>query len=85
MAGPILPVPCPKCGERQNTLRGGFDPDREPFGRVSCMVCGHAFTAEEYRAGLALARAEDSQRRRAKIRSGGSEPQGFGPGNGPAH
>lgn len=53
MANKILPVPCPRCGESQNVTPGGFDPDREPFGPVSCMVCGHRFTADEYRAGLA--------------------------------
>ncbi len=45
----IVPVPCPRCGEAQNTCEGGFDPGKEPFGGVNCMVCGHVFTADEYR------------------------------------
>lgn len=33
-------------------MPGGFDPDRDPFGPVSCMVCGRDFTRDEYVAGL---------------------------------
>ena len=43
-----LPVPCPNCAEAQNVTPGGFEPDAEPFGPVTCMVCGHEFTREEY-------------------------------------
>lgn len=46
------PSRCPRCDERQNTMPGGFDPDAKPFGRVVCMGCGHAFTRDEYLAGL---------------------------------
>ncbi len=42
------PVPCPNCGEAQNVIPGGFDPEAEPFGPVTCMVCGHEFTRDEY-------------------------------------
>lgn len=48
----LVPVSCPRCGEAQNKFAGGFDPLREPFGPVECMVCGHAFSREEYFAGL---------------------------------
>lgn len=48
----LRPVPCPRCGQAQNTMPGGFDPEREPFGPVRCMVCGHEFSPEEYRRGL---------------------------------
>ncbi len=47
-----LPVPCPQCDEAQNVIPGGFDPEAEPFGPVTCMVCGHEFTKDEYWAGL---------------------------------
>ena len=47
-----LPVPCPNCGEAQNVMSGNFDPEAEPFGPVTCMVCGHEFTKDEYMAGL---------------------------------
>jgi hypothetical protein len=46
------PARCPNCGERQNVAMGEFEPEREPFGPVHCMVCGHAFTRQEFRAGL---------------------------------
>lgn len=46
----IVPVACPGCGERQNRTPGPFDPDREPFGPVFCMACGHAFSREQYHA-----------------------------------
>ncbi len=58
MNEPPCPVACPVCGESQNTLPGDFDPDREPFGSVHCMICGHQFTAVEYRAGLDARRRE---------------------------
>ena len=45
---PIVPVGCPRCGQRQNRTPGGFDPNREPFGPVHCMACGHTFTRDEY-------------------------------------
>ncbi len=48
----LVPIPCPQCGESQNKSTGGFDPLQEPFGPIECMVCGHAFTREEYFAGL---------------------------------
>jgi len=43
---------CPECGERQNVATGEFDPAREPFGPLHCMVCGHAFTHGEFVSGL---------------------------------
>ncbi|HEX9703445.1 MAG TPA: hypothetical protein VGA19_11390 [Rhodospirillales bacterium] len=52
MALKIMPVPCPHCGEAQNVTPGGFDPEAEPFGPVSCMVCGRKFTRDEYLSGL---------------------------------
>ncbi len=47
-----LPVPCPNCGEAQNVTPGNFDPEAEPFGPVTCMVCGREFSKVEYMAGL---------------------------------
>ena len=47
-----IPVPCPQCGEAQNMIPGGFTPEADPFGPVTCMVCGHEFTKDEYLAGL---------------------------------
>ncbi|MEQ8194943.1 MAG: hypothetical protein RIB59_10685 [Rhodospirillales bacterium] len=52
MALKLVPVSCPRCGEAQNKSAGGFDPHKAPFGPVECMVCGHAFSREEYFAGL---------------------------------
>lgn len=56
-AGPLAPgmgpARCPECGERQNVAQGEFDPAREPFGPLNCMVCGHTFTRREFVAGLA--------------------------------
>ncbi|MEQ8505559.1 MAG: hypothetical protein RIB80_09540 [Rhodospirillales bacterium] len=52
MARDLYPVSCPNCGEAQNVLPGGFDPDRVPFGPVTCMVCGRDFSREDYLAGL---------------------------------
>lgn len=49
----LYPVPCPECGEAQNAMPGGFSPEKDPFGPVSCMVCGHQFNREEYLVGLA--------------------------------
>ena len=46
------PARCPNCGERQNVAQGEFDPAREPFGPLNCMVCGHTFTRREFQAGL---------------------------------
>lgn len=54
----IYPVACPICGECQNILPGGFQPQAEPFGKVSCMVCNHQFSRLEYLAGLARRRQE---------------------------
>lgn len=48
------PARCPDCGERQNVAVGEFDPKREPFGPVHCMVCGHLFTRKEFGAGLTI-------------------------------
>ena len=48
----LFPVPCPQCGESQNVTPGDFDPDANPFGPVTCMVCGRAFSCDEYLAGL---------------------------------
>ena len=54
--GPAMgPARCPRCGERQNVAMGEFDPRREPFGPVHCMVCGHTFTRQEFREGLPAA------------------------------
>jgi DNA-directed RNA polymerase subunit RPC12/RpoP len=52
MAKNFGPSRCPRCGERQNRMPGGFDPDAEPFGHVQCMACGHRFTRREFLAGL---------------------------------
>tara|TARA_Y100000813_G_scaffold41853_1_gene28668 strand:- start:188 stop:406 length:219 start_codon:yes stop_codon:yes gene_type:complete len=57
MTRKLYPVSCPRCGETQNVLPGGFDPDRAPFGPVTCMVCGHEFSREEYLEGLDRAEA----------------------------
>jgi hypothetical protein len=46
------PARCPNCGERQNVAMGEFEPERQPFGPVHCMVCGHAFSRQEFRDGL---------------------------------
>jgi len=53
MAKNFGPSRCPRCGERQNKMPGGFDPDAEPFGPVLCMACGHRFTRREFLDGLA--------------------------------
>ena len=52
MVREIVPVTCPACGESQNILPGGFDPDVEPFGPVFCMVCQREFGQSEYLTGL---------------------------------
>ncbi len=54
----ISPVPCPQCGEAQNVTPGGFDPEAEPFGPVTCMACGHVFTRDEYMKAEKARRAE---------------------------
>jgi len=54
----IIPVPCPECGEAQNITPGGFDPEAEPFGPVSCMVCGRYFAQDDYLAALKKRLAE---------------------------
>lgn len=68
MATKLVPVSCPKCGERQNRHQGGFDPDREPFGPVLCMGCGREFTADEYRAGLQKSWRDIEARLRSRTR-----------------
>ena len=57
-----LPVPCPECAEAQNKTPGGFTPEAEPFGPVTCMACGHEFTKDEYGAGLKVRLAERERR-----------------------
>ena len=52
MLNRIYPVTCKICGESQNTVPGGFDPQAEPFGPVSCMVCNHQFSQSDYLTGL---------------------------------
>ena len=48
----LLPVPCPRCGESQNTIVGGLNADGLPTGEVSCMVCQNIFERSEYLKGL---------------------------------
>ncbi len=48
----LLPVPCPRCGESQNSMPVGFNIAREPFGPVSCLVCGYGFSRDDYEFGL---------------------------------
>ena len=55
------PVPCPMCGEAQNVIPGGFMPEAESFGPVTCMVCGHEFTKDEYMTGLKARLAEQDR------------------------
>jgi len=69
MATKLLPIACPVCGECQNSMPGRFDPTSEPFGPVTCMVCGHAFTRAEYEAGLA-----ERNRQFETLKGPGSEP-----------
>lgn len=58
----LLPVACPRCGERQNHLPGHFDPQRLPFGPVICMTCRYQFERREYILGLEVSRREIEQR-----------------------
>lgn len=44
----LVPVPCPDCGQAQNSLPGDFSLESRHFGPVTCVVCGHAFSREEY-------------------------------------
>jgi hypothetical protein len=44
----LVPVPCPACGQAQNSLPGDFSLDAASFGPVICVVCGHEFSREEY-------------------------------------
>ncbi len=67
-AKPVVPVGCPRCGQRQNRTPGGFNPDREPFGPVQCMACGHPFTRDEYHRGWAEALRLQSQAVSPKLR-----------------
>lgn len=60
MTDGIFPVPCPQCGESQNVTPGGFDPAAEPFGPVTCMVCGRAFSRDEYITGLEICRRQST-------------------------
>ena len=69
MTRTIVPVPCPVCEEKQNVTPGDFDPDREPFGPVQCMVCGHEFTPGEYKSALHQALRDRESRRRSKPRA----------------
>lgn len=50
-------------------MPGRFDPVNEPFGPVTCMVCGHDFTRAEYEAGLAA-----RNRQFETLKGPGSEP-----------
>ncbi len=71
MTRELLPVPCPRCDEKQNTHSGDFDPDRVPFGPVLCMACGHAFKRGEYMTGLERATRDRDARlaqRRRRLR-----------------
>lgn len=43
-----VPVPCPRCGQAQNGLPGEFSLQAPAFGPVTCVVCGHAFSRQEY-------------------------------------
>jgi len=52
MTREVVPVACPACGEYQNMLPGGFDPDADPFDAVICMVCRRPFSQIEYLTGL---------------------------------
>jgi hypothetical protein len=52
LAPDMGPARCPNCGESQNVAQGAFDPAREPFGPLNCMVCGHTFTRREFQAGI---------------------------------
>ncbi len=52
MVREMVPVACPACGEYQNLLPGGFDPDVDPFADVVCMVCRRPFSKSEYLTGL---------------------------------
>lgn len=63
----IVPVPCPVCGEAQNTMDGATDP-MAPAARIGCMVCGHVFAPTEY--------LELSIARRAELDSVGIDPKG---------
>jgi hypothetical protein len=49
------------CGEAQNVIPGGFMPEAESFGPVTCMVCGHEFTKDEYMTGLKARLAEQDR------------------------
>ena len=52
MTREVVPVACPACGEYQNMLPGGFNPDDDPFDEVVCMVCRRPFSKAEYLTGL---------------------------------
>ena len=54
----LLPVTCPVCGESQNTMVGGFDPNGLPVGTVNCMVCRYAFERDTYIRALEIRRQE---------------------------
>jgi len=44
----IPPVPCPKCGERQNRFNSHIKPKSTEVNRIDCMVCGRIFDSQEY-------------------------------------
>jgi len=52
MVRELVPVACPSCGELQNILPGGFDPDADPYEPAVCMVCRRPFSRVEYLTGL---------------------------------
>ena len=62
MALDIVPVPCPRCGESQNQVKGTPAARGLPRGPVVCMVCQHEFSEEEYRSGLEKAQREIAAR-----------------------
>lgn len=65
----LLPVACPRCGERQNHLPGHFDPQRLPFGPVICMTCRYQFERKEYVRGLEASRQDVIQRLSKRVAS----------------
>ena len=72
MTAMLMPATCPRCGEKQNQLAPGFNLERQPFGGVICKICGHEFSEQEYRCGLAKASAEFETRRAQGPRPGAS-------------
>ena len=74
----LPPVPCPKCGERQNVSNGASDPDGATFD-LSCMVCGHAFTRVEFKMEIAVVLQEPpkgmAKDAAARLRAGNKNPR----------